>query len=209
MAALRMNLLVVVVGGFSAWALPVRRAAAQRAPLAESFHSVRVESRAQKVEEGWFLFSFGAASIAAGTPWAIAVNSDPFHLWAGVGTATWGAVNLLLSTSMLDLGGAQTRRIERERTMNPEEARLSLRQQLSAENNGVGLFAFNAGLDVFYIASAALLYVLGDQLAHREPGLMGYASAQMAQGAVLLGFDIFCWIRSGNRSSRYMGLTFD
>ena len=71
-----------------------------------------------------------------------------------------------------------------------------------AELHSGQVYAVNAGLDVFYIASGVLLYVLGTRSARSDTWEKGVGVAFMSQGAFLLVFDVVNWLNANARAAR-------
>lgn len=163
--------------------------------------------RGERYAEGVWVLSYGIGSILAGGVIAAVGYQDPFWLWAGIGSAGWGAVNLWFGLPMMDLGGAQRREIESQRALRGDDLRLR-REDLAGDQYGAaGVFAWNGGLDVFYIATGVFLAVIGAELLEpRSMELAGYGVAMAAQGVGLLVFDLFGYVRAGERGSRLQRL---
>lgn len=182
-------------------ALAARLAAERRAIL---------EARAN---EGWTLVAFAAASIATGVAFAGAgaAARDDRTVWAGIGTAGWGAINALFSLFLFDLSGAAGRDIEADRSARGADL-VAAREDAARDQYGTAtLIAVNAGLDVFYVAAGLLLFALGDLA---DPGdgwthdgrdaLVGYGGAMAAQGGVLLVYDVVTWLLAQERGDRIL-----
>ncbi|MBX3274951.1 MAG: hypothetical protein KF729_32100 [Sandaracinaceae bacterium] len=174
-------------------------------PVASALTDVRLSLEVERREAGVVLAFEGLLSLVAGALLAGFGNADPFWIGVGVGTAGWGAVNAALAVALLDLGGDRERAVERARgRLRYDDVARARDAAIRQQSDAATLFAFNTGLDVFYLATGALLFVLADQLAGRdEPELLrGYAVAQMGQGAFLLVFDLIEWIASNDRAGR-------
>ena len=63
-----------------------------------------------------------------------------------------------------------------------------------------------AGLDVFYVATGLLLWVLGREAEPEERWLEGYGLAMTVQGAALLVYDGVTWAFAADRASRMRSL---
>ncbi|MEZ4340557.1 MAG: hypothetical protein R3B82_28385 [Sandaracinaceae bacterium] len=194
-------LLALLPAPASAQAVDLTRPDPRAVGLTEARLSIDVERR----EAGAVLGLEGLLSVVAGVIIAAVVHEDPFWLAFGIGTAGWGAVDAGLSIGMIDFGEGRRQAIERDRSRlrydDVDRARdAAIRQQ----GDAAAFFAFNAGLDVFYVATGVLLFFLADQLSGvDEPELLrGYATAQMGQGGFLLLFDLIEWIASTDRAGR-------
>lgn len=176
-------------------------------PSADELADERLVQRGERYAEGMWVFSYGLGSILIGGIIASVAHDDPFWLGAGLGTATWGAINVWFGLPMMDLGGGLERRIEEERALRGGALRARREDLASDQYGGAAMFAFNGGLDVFYIASGIFLAVLGSELLEpRFPELTGYGIAMAAQGVGLLIFDVFGWIRAAERGNRLQRL---
>lgn len=172
----------------------------------EALAEERARQRAERVDEGLVLLTFGLASVVLGGLAAGVAHEDPWWLGAGLGTAGWGAVNAALSVGMLDLGGGLARRIEDERALRGSARRERTRELMRDHYVSATVFAVNAGLDVFYVATGVLLAVIANLLDSPEPALEGYGVAMAVQGVGLLAFDVVEWIRSLERGDRLLAL---
>lgn len=186
------------------------RASAQTLALedraVEALATLRHSQRSARIDEGAVLLVFGLASVALGGIAAGVGHDDPWWLGAGLGTAGWGAVNAALSLGMLDLGGGLARSIDDDRLLRGAERDARARQLARDQYTSATVFAVNAGLDVFYIATGALLAVIANLLDTREPALEGYGVAMAAQGLGLLAFDVALWARSMERGDALLAL---
>lgn len=122
---------------------------------------------------GWSLINIAGGTIGNFTTTG---HTRYFHQ----GNAMWNSVNLVLGVVGLI---SETR--ARKRPLGLAEGRLrSHRSQLA--------FVINAGLDVLYISSGAVLWQLGPSA--RGPAmqdrLVGYGQALVLQGAFLFAFDV-------------------
>jgi hypothetical protein len=155
---------------------------------------VQVAHHIERRESGIVLFAGGIGSVLGGAITASAGRFDPFTLMFGVGTALWGAVNTALSIHMIDFGDGQLARLRRE----PRSRDEAIRAQAST-----GIFyAVNLFLDFFYLASAIVIYALADRAPNEREHLRGYATAQIAQGLFLFGFDLVGALTSDRRAQR-------
>lgn len=122
---------------------------------------------------GWSLINIAGGTLGNFTTTG---HSRYFHQ----GNAMWNSVNLVLGVVGLI---SETR--ARSRPLGLAEGRLrSHRSQLA--------FVINAGLDVLYVSSGAVLWQLGPTA--RNPAmqdrLVGYGQALVLQGAFLFAFDV-------------------
>jgi hypothetical protein len=180
----------------SCWGVPLARA---QEP-AERVRIERMRQRGERWDEGLVLTVFGATSVVAGAVIASIGYQDETWLAAGLGTAGWGAVNVPFGLSMMDLSGRDRARIE------SAGATYDLRALAHDQYGSAGVYAFNGGLDVFYIATGVLMAVLGAVLDPDVPGLVGYGIAMGVQGLGLLAFDVAGWYRAEARADRLLEL---
>lgn len=173
------------------------------AVIAQELALERSAQRGERHAEGIWLLTYGIGSIVVGGAIAGVGHADPFWLWAGIGSAGWGLINLWFGLPMLDLGGRQAREIEAERALGGEALERRIEDLASDQYGAAGVFAFNGGLDVFYIATGVFLTVIGAELLEpRSIELAGYGVAMAAQGLGLLIYDVFGWIRAQERGHR-------
>jgi hypothetical protein len=173
-------------------------------PVADQLADLRLSLLSERGDAGLGLLVAGLASVVGGAVTAGVGHEDPFVLSFGLGTAGWGAVNAALSLVLLDLGGAGAARIEADRELRHGELLRAREAELRRQHDSATLFALNVGLDVFYVATGALLFLVAEQL--NDPAeqamLRGYSVAQMTQGAFLLTFDLVEWIGSVQGANR-------
>lgn len=170
--------------------------------LAERFAEERLRQRDERRDAGWALVSYGLASVVAGGVAAGVGHEDPFWLAAGLGTAGWGAINALLALGLMDLGDEVRAQVAVQRLMRGVSLDRARQEEERAQYTSASVFAFNAGLDVFYVASGILMAFLATELETPERGLEGYGWAMAAQGAGLLVFDVYEWIAGTARGDR-------
>lgn len=183
-----------------------RAADTDRRTLDLRLMDVRLAQRAERRREGFWLFGWGVANAVGGTIVAIARRDDQAWLAAGVTTASFGVIDAVLAFGLLDLGGTRRRMILDGRsgvhTLAPDVREAELTGQLRSAQG----FAFNAGLDVFYMAAGILLYALGRVRSEPSGWEEGAGLAMVGQGAFLLGFDLVAWIRSNRRAETLRAL---
>lgn len=179
-------------------------------PVAARLATVEEGIRDDRVHAGIALLSGGAVSVIGGGIVAGVGYEDPFWLSFGLASAGWGAINALLSISLFDPGGGAAASIEAHRAMRGEELARAREEVLRAQHGSATLFALNLGLDVFYVATGALLFFLADQLEAPDDraALRGYAAAQISQGAFLFVFDLVEWIAAADRADRVSEIPF-
>lgn len=87
---------------------------------------------------------------------------------------------------------------ERDAEGNTELA-VRLRRSRAARRTAA-VFALNVGLDVLYVAAGAAAWALSDG----DRGVRGAGIASLAQGAFLLGFDLWGWVASDANAERFV-----
>jgi hypothetical protein len=173
-------------------------------PIADELADVRNSQHIERREAGIVLLVDGLVSVIGGGILAAVAHDDPFWLAFGLGSAAWGTVNASLSIGMLDIGDGGFRTIEEDRALRGRELREARERALRAQHSTATMFAFNLGLDVFYVATGILLFFLADQIGnqHDRDLLRGYSSAMTAQGGLLFAFDLVEWLASVARADR-------
>ncbi len=173
-------------------------------PIALELFEVRTSQQIERREAGIVLLVGGVLSVVGGAIVAGIGYQDPFWLAFGLGSAAWGAVNAGLSIGMLDIGDGQLTRIRGDLSLRGEELAEAREGALRGQHGAATLFAFNFGLDFFYIASGVLLFFLADQLGGEEERelLRGYSVAMAGQGVFLFAFDLVEWLASSARADR-------
>jgi hypothetical protein len=162
--------------------------------------ALRVDQLEARRVEGYWLLGWGAANTLVGSGLAIGMRDSPPARAASLTSASFGLINALLSLGLLDLSHKQRRVILAEaRGHDASFSTLRERALIAQLKSGQG-FALNAGLDVFYIASGALLFGLGQAYGKRWGPQEGAGLAMVGQGAFLLGFDLFCWFAANRRA---------
>jgi hypothetical protein len=176
-------------------ALALGPATAAAQTFAVPFDAARHTMARDERTRAWTLLTEGAASVAVGVP-LLAATDDPGVRWAGVMTATFGAINVGLAVPWLLGVSAEERAVPGELDLTAR-----LRRSRSAHRTAA-MFALNVGLDALYVVVGATAYALG--AAHADDGLRGGGVASMAQGAFLLGFDLWGWIASDANADRFV-----
>jgi hypothetical protein len=149
------------------------------------------------------LFSWGAVNAVGGGIVAVVEHDRPAWLAAGLVSAAFGLVNALLAPSLMDLSRAHERDILRARA-DPNSDFAAIRERERVSQLGTGqTFAFNAGLDVFYIATGVLLYLLGRVQSPRVEWQQGAGLALIVQAVPLLAFDVYNWVAANERAEAF------
>ena len=167
--------------------------------LANRFADLRLAHRRARETEGYVLLAYGAASIVMGALAAGIGYQDERWVGFGVGSAIWGVLNAAFCPIFFDLGGGTLRRIEADRGLRGDALDDAREDWAAAQYGTATTIAVNAGLDIFYIATGILLFVIADQMTPDLQWLEGYAIAMTAQGTGLLAFDLPTWIAAQQR----------
>lgn len=165
---------------------------------------LRLSIRSERRTAGIWLLGFGLVSVVAGGATAVIGRHEHVWLAAGLTSASFGAVNALLSLGLMDLSGADLSEILRERTSG-SFAELREAQMLRHLASGQ-FFAINSGLDVAYIATGALLTVIASVRSQPDRWELGAGLALVSQGLCLLLFDIVNWMQSNTRAADFRAL---
>jgi hypothetical protein len=179
------------------------------APSAEQLAQVaplQLADYASRRSAGFWLFGFGVLSVAGGAAAAGFGHADRAWLAAGITTASFGAINALLALGLLDLSGARLHAIQTQRVAGAASFARIREAEISASLKAGQLFALNAGLDVFYAASGALLYVIGRVRSRAIGWEEGAGLAMITQSVFLLAFDVINWIGANRRAELWRSL---
>jgi hypothetical protein len=213
MLSMRCGARLVMLGAMRSAAIILLCLSLSRSVLAEpaapitplqQLTDLRLSIRSDRRVSGFVLLGLGLASVAVGGAIATFGHEQRALLAAGITTASFGAVNAALSFGLLDLSAAQERRIRSAR--DPHEFAQLREAELIAHLHSGQFFAVNAGLDVFYIASGALLCAIAAVRNQPDRWELGSGVALMVQGALLMAFDIVNWLNSNDRAARFRAL---
>jgi hypothetical protein len=172
----------------------------------EQLTTLRLEARASRRCAGFWLLGFGAVSAVGGGVVAIAGRQNQAFVAAGITTASFGLVNAVLSLGLLDLSGAREAAIMKDAERRADYAQMR-EAEIAVELQSGQFYAVNAGLDVAYIASGVLLFVLGVARTRSDAWEKGVGVAFASQGALLMAFDIVSWMAANRRASELRALT--
>jgi hypothetical protein len=162
---------------------------------------LRLDARTERATAGDWLLAWGGVSAIGGGVFAIIQHDHQAQLAAGITSASFGVINALLSIGLFDLSGARERRILDDRARPDAYARLR-EQEIVAELHSGQFYAINAGLDVAYIATGVLMYLLGAARTRSDTWEKGVGVAFISQSAFLLAFDILNWANANARAAR-------
>jgi hypothetical protein len=176
--------------------------------LREELTKLRLDKRDARRTAGWWLLGWGAASAVGGGAVAIIEHHHQAWLAAGITTAGFGVINALLAPSLMDLSSEQQRGILAEK-QDPHSDFVRIREnELVADLMSGQTFAYNAGLDLFYISAGLLVYALGHDQRPRVSWEEGSGLALASQGLPLLVFDIANWLAANRRADAISGMRF-
>lgn len=181
-------------------------AASLGASDAERLAALRRGHRDARRDEGLVLLSYGLASIALGAVAAGVGHQDERWLGFGLGTLGWGAIDALLSLLLLDLGGGQLRALDADRALRGVALDHAREDWAAGQYRSGAVLAANAGLDVFYVVTGALLFVIGARSSPELGWLEGYGIAMASQGTGLLAYDVITWIAATQRGDQARSL---
>ena len=167
---------------------------------------LRLLQRDARRREGLTLFVWGALNSVGGAIAAGVKHDDRAWLAGSVTSLGFGLINALLALPLLDLSGARRAAILRDRARGGAGFEALRDKEAAAQLKSGQVFALNAGLDVFYLATGAFLLALAQRGTRHADWERGVGAAFLGQGAFLLGFDIACWIGSNRRAEALRGL---
>jgi hypothetical protein len=152
---------------------PVHATPPPRPPLDDPRHAfnrrrITIHTAGMATLTGWSLINLGAGF---GLGFTTAGPERHFHQM----NAYWNTVNLALG-----IAGLIGARREGRRLLAPAAAARARAHQ--------SVFTWNAGLDVLYMATGALLFNLGQD--RDSERLLGYGASILLQGGVLFVFDL-------------------
>lgn len=169
---------------------------------ADRLATLRLAHRDARTAEGIVLLGYGVASIVVGALTAGIGYQDDRWLGFGLGTAGWGLINSIFSVFLFDLGNGRLRDIEAGRSLRGDGLDQAREDWAADQYNTAAVIAVNAGLDVFYVVTGVLLFVIGDQMLPDQQFLEGYGIAMAAQGTGLLAYDLITWIAAAQRGDQ-------
>jgi len=185
-------------------AFPATASAQGSDPAEAELRELRLEHLDAREAEGWVLMGWGAANVLGGGLVAGLGHDDEVLLSAGLTSTGWGLVNCLLSLLLLDLSGDRREEILDGRHGDVTDP-VEVRERAMADQLRSGqIFALNLGLDVFYLGSGLLLYLLGRE--KDEDWLSAAGLTVVGQGVFLFGFDLVNWIGANGRASELADL---
>jgi hypothetical protein len=164
-----------------------------------------LEQRSARRTAGYALLGWGVANAVGGGLVAGIERDHEAWLAAGLVSASFGVVNALLAPSRMDLSGTRERRILREQRDPLADLTVIRERERTAQLKTAQTFAFNAGLDVFYISAGLLLYALGHVQSPRVAWQQGAGLALATQGLPLLVFDVYNWVAANDRAGAIGG----
>lgn len=169
---------------------------------ADRLASLRLAHRDARTTEGIVLLGYGLASIVVGALAAGIGYQDDRWLGFGLGTAGWGAINAIFSIFLFDPGDARLRSIESARSLRGDVLDHAREDWAADQYSTAATIAVNAGLDVFYVVTGILLFVIAGQMTPELQSLEGYGIAMAAQGTGLLAYDLTTWIAATQRGDQ-------
>jgi hypothetical protein len=154
----------------------------------------------ERRREGGALLTLGLAGVLGGTLMAVVGRDAPFYLSLGLTTLSFGAINVPLGIGLLDL-----RHRARDQTLeltaaSAEAVRERVDEWFRGERAKRVSFAVNAGLDVLYVLTGALLIGLAARTNH-PASARGAGWGMITQGAALFVYDVY-GVRATSRRMR-------
>ncbi len=183
----------------------------RREARASCLASVRLADRQDRIDEGVVLFGFGLlGSVAGGVTTAIGVSDDDTRMLAvGVSILGFSLLDAALSSALFDLSGERLRAIEADRVLGDEALLEAEERAASAQDATASWLALHTGLDALYVATGALLYVLGTRASPEDPWLVGLGLTAVVEGGLLLVYDGVTWAFAAERAGRLRTLLRD
>jgi hypothetical protein len=167
---------------------------------------LRLEQRTARRREGLTLLVWGTANAVGGAVAAGVKHDDRAWLSGSLTTLGFGAINAALAFGLLDVSGSRRASILAE-PLGTRSRWVTLREdERAAQLKSGQVFALNAGLDVFYLATGAFLLVMAQRGTRHADWQRGVGAAFLMQGTFLLGFDIACWIGANRRAQALRSL---
>ncbi|MDW8247421.1 MAG: hypothetical protein RMJ84_12700 [Sandaracinaceae bacterium] len=178
---------------------------------AECLIRARLRHHQNRIDEGIVLLGFGVLSVATGSALLTTGLFSDFNpvIAAGSAMLAWGLINSLLSFGLLDLEGNKRRSIEAAQNLRGKALERIRDDARAAEERSASFLAFNAGLDLLYIATGILLAAFSNPHQLEGQWMLGYGVAQAIQGSVLLTYDLITWSLATSRASELRGMDLD
>lgn len=199
-----------VLSRSSAWSTTVALRGIPDVPARDAawlrLRELRLEQRAARRREGLTLFTWGAINVVGGAVAAGVKHTDQAWLAGSLTSLGFGAINALLALPLLDLSGARRAAILREAATSSAGLATLRERETSAQLKSGQVFALNAGLDVFYLATGAFLLAMSARGTRHAEWERGVGAAFLVQGTFLLGFDIACWVGANRRADALRAL---
>lgn len=172
----------------------------------QRFRQLRLAQRDARRREGLALLVWGAANVVGGALAAGVKHDDRGWLSGSLTTVGFGAINAALAFGLLDVAGHRRAAILAEPGGSRARLQALRGDQRAAQLKSGQVFALNAGLDVFYLATGAFLLTMAQRHTKHADWERGVGAAFLMQGTFLLGFDIACWIGANRRAEAWRSL---
>jgi hypothetical protein len=151
---------------------------------------LRLQHVRERRREGAALLTLGVVGAVGGALVAVVGRDRPGRLAFGLTTLSFGVINVPLGLGQLDLGrGARTDVLELTGA-TPDTVAERVAAWARGERWKRVSFAVNAGLDVLYVLTGALLVALAGRMQH-PAGARGAGWAMVSQGVGLLAYDLY------------------
>jgi hypothetical protein len=152
--------------------------------------TLRLQHVRERRREGAALFTLGVVGTVGGALVAIVGRDRPGRVAFGLTTLSFGAINVPLGLGLLDLRGRARTDVLELTGATPDTVAERVAAWARSERWKRVSFAVNAGLDVLYVVTGALLVALAGRTQH-PAGARGAGWAMVSQGAALLVYDLY------------------
>lgn len=184
---------------------PIEELRTGGAGAAEGLVMLRLLHVRERRREGGALLTLGVVGVLGGALVSVVGRDDPGLLAFGLTTLSFGAINVPLGIGLLDLRHRAREDALELTAANADTVSERLAAWARSERWKRVSFAVNAGLDVLYMLTGALLVGLAGRT--NQPGsARGAGWAMVTQGAALFVYDLY-GIRATTR--RMQALTGD
>jgi hypothetical protein len=184
---------------------PIEELRTGGAGAAEGLVMLRLQHVRERRREGGALLTLGLVGVLGGALVSVLGRDDPGLLAFGLTTLSFGAINVPLGIGLLDLRHRAREDALELTAANADTVSERLAEWARSERWKRVSFAVNAGLDVLYMLTGALLVGLAGRT--NQPGsARGAGWAMVTQGAALFVYDLY-GIRATTR--RMQALTGD
>jgi len=179
---------------------PIEELRAGGGGAAEGLITLRLQHVRKRRREGGALLALGLVGVLGGALVAVVGRDDPGLLAFGLTTLSFGAINVPLGIGLLDLRHHAREAALELTAASSDTVAERLAEWARSERWKRVSFAVNAGLDVVYMLTGALLVGLGGRTT-QPASARGAGWAMVTQGAALFAYDLY-GIRATTRRER-------